>query len=185
MDHYCRRCGHHPLARGIPPGDTHERDYCSQCGEVVYDNPRVIAGAILEREGRLLLCQRGIPPRVGTWTLPAGFMERGESVEEAAHREVWEETGIDAEILTPYSIFSVPPTNELYIIYRARLRAWNDAPGHETQAVGWFLPEEIPWDAIFYPAIRQILERYIDEHAGGAYGIYTGSMESGTIHFMR
>ncbi|GAA5177576.1 NUDIX hydrolase [Modicisalibacter zincidurans] len=185
MPHYCCRCGHHPLVRRVPDGDTHERDCCSTCGYIAYDNPRVIAGAILEREGRLLLCQRGIPPRVGTWTLPAGFMERGESVEETAHREVWEETGIHAEILTPYSIFSVPPTNELYIIYRARLLGWNDAPGHETQAVDWFRAEEIPWDAIFYPAIRQILERYIDEHAGGTYGIYTGSMESGTIHFMR
>ena len=109
MSGFCRRCGHSPLTRGVPAGDTHEREYCSACGDVVYDNPRVIAGAIVEQEGRMLLCQRGIPPRVGTWTLPAGFMERGESVEEAARREVWEETGIDVEVTTPYSIFSVPP----------------------------------------------------------------------------
>ncbi|KAA0011912.1 NUDIX hydrolase [Billgrantia pellis] len=185
MHLYCCRCGHHPLARGIPKDDTHERLYCGACGFVYYDNPKVIAGAIIEREGRLLLCQRGIPPRVGTWTLPAGFMERGESVEEAAQREVMEETGIQTEILTPYSIFSVPPTNELYIIYRARLQEWSASPGHETLDVKWFHPEEIPWEEIFYPAIRQILERYIDEHAGGIYGIYSGSMESGAIHFMR
>jgi ADP-ribose pyrophosphatase YjhB (NUDIX family) len=184
MHLYCCRCGHHPLDRGIPEGDTHERLTCSACGFVDYDNPKVIAGAIIERDGRLLLCQRGIPPRVGTWTLPAGFMERGESVEEAAQREVMEETGILAEILTPYSIFSVPPTNELYIIYRARLQEWSASPGHETLDVKWFDPEDIPWEEIFYPAIRQILERYINEHAGGIYGIYSGSMESGAIHFM-
>ncbi|MCS2611117.1 NUDIX hydrolase [Halomonas dongshanensis] len=182
---FCPRCGHSPLAHRIPAGDTHERLCCSACGYIDYDNPKVIAGAIIEEQGQLLLCQRGIPPRVGTWTLPAGFMERGESVEEAAYREVWEETGIQTDILSPYSIFSVPPTNELYIIYRARLREWTEAPGHETLAVRWFAPEEIPWEEIFYPAIRQILERYIDENAGGSYGIYTGSMERGTIHFMR
>jgi len=185
MLRYCAQCGSGPLSRGIPAGDTHERDYCTTCGGIVYDNPRVIAGAIIEQDGRLLLCQRGIPPRVGTWTLPAGFMERGECVEEAARREVWEETGIDAEVTTPYSIFSVPPTNELYIIYRANVLAWNAPPGHETQAVDWFAPEQIPWELIFYPAIHQILERYIAERAGGTYGIYTGSMETGNIHFMR
>lgn len=185
MHLYCCRCGHHPLDHSVPEGDTHERLTCSACGYVYYDNPKVIAGAIIEHEGRLLLCQRGIPPRVGTWTLPAGFMERGESVEEAAQREVMEETGIQAEILTPYSIFSVPPTNELYIIYRARMREWRASPGHETLDVKWFHPGDIPWDEIFYPAIRQILERYIDEHAGGTYGIYSGSMEGGIIHFMR
>ncbi|MDQ7728257.1 NUDIX hydrolase [Halomonas sp. SpR8] len=185
MHQYCCHCGQRSLSYGIPEGDTHPRKYCNACGLIYYDNPRVIAGAIIEQEGRLLLCQRGIPPRVGTWTLPAGFMERGESVEEAAYREVWEETGINAEILSPYSIFSVPPTNELYIIYRARLKEWKDTPGHETLAVKWFNAEDIPWPDIFYPAIRQILERYIDEHAGGTYGIYTGSMETGTVHFMR
>ncbi|WP_039881770.1 NUDIX hydrolase [Marinobacter manganoxydans] len=185
MPKYCTNCGNSPLTRGIPDGDTHARDYCSACGCVVYDNPKVIAGAIIEQDGRLLLCQRGIPPRVGTWTLPAGFMEHGESVEEAARREVWEETGMDTEVTTPYSIFSVPPTNELYIIYRARMLAWNGTSGHETQAVDWFLPEDIPWELIFYPAIRQILERYIAERTKGSYGIYTGSMEYGNIHFMR
>ncbi|WP_029655026.1 NUDIX hydrolase [Marinobacter daepoensis] len=185
MPNFCSHCGHSPLARGTPPGDTHERDYCGACGAVVYDNPKVIAGAIIEQEGRILLCQRGIPPRVGSWTLPAGFMERCESVEEAARREVWEETGIDAEVTTPYSIFSVPPTNELYIIYRARVVTWEDAPGPETRAVNWFKPQDIPWDLIFYPAIRQILERYIAERDGGTYGIYTGSMEKGVVHFMQ
>lgn len=185
MNNYCCCCGQHSLERSIPAGDTHERLLCGACGHIYYDNPKVIAGAIIEQEGRLLLCQRGIPPKVGTWTLPAGFMERGESVEEAAYREVWEETGIHTNILSPYSIFSVPPTNELYIIYRARLLSWEQEPGHETMAVKWFWPDEVPWEEIFYPAIRQILERYIAENAGGSYGIYTGSMERGTIHFMR
>lgn len=105
---YCCRCGQSPLTHGVPKGDTHERDYCESCGHIDYDNPRVIAGAITESEGRFLLCQRGIPPKVGTRTLPAGFMERGESVEAAAYQEVWEETGIQAEILSPYSYFQCP-----------------------------------------------------------------------------
>lgn len=181
---YCPRCGHHPLTDGIPVGDTHSRQYCRQCHHIVYDNPRVIAGAIIEHEGQILLCQRGIPPGVGRWTLPAGFMERGESVEEAAAREVMEETGMQVEIRSPYSIFSVPPTNEIYLIYCAAPVAWDNPPGPESLRVAWFCIEDIPWEEIFYPAIAQILQRYFDEGRTGRHGVYSGSMETGLIHFV-
>ena len=113
---FCPACGSGGLSRQCPPGDTHERLVCAGCGYIHYENPKVIAGCIIERDGKYLLCQRGIPPRPGTWTLPAGFMENGETTEQAALREVWEETGVRADIVSPYSIFSVPRISEVYII---------------------------------------------------------------------
>lgn len=115
---YCPHCTTE-LARGVPTGDTHERLHCTGCGYIHYVNPKIIAGCIIERDGKYLLCQRAIPPRPGTWTLPAGFMEAGETTEQAALREVWEESGVRGEIVSPYSIFSVPTISEVYIILRA------------------------------------------------------------------
>ncbi|SDI71950.1 NUDIX hydrolase [Pseudomonas panipatensis] len=182
---FCPACGSANLARRTPAGDTHQRLLCDACGYVHYENPRVITGCIIERDGRYLLCQRGIPPRVGTWTLPAGFMENGETTEQAALREVWEESGVRAEILSPYSIFSVPTISEVYIIFRAIALEETGQYGPETLDYRFFAADEIPWDAIYYPAIRQILERYIAERRAGVYGIYMGNDDSGTIHFIR
>ena len=182
---FCPQCGSADLSHRHPEGDTHSRLSCTGCGYIHYENPKVIAGCIIEREGQYLLCQRAIPPRVGTWTLPAGFMENGETTEQAALREVWEETGVRAEILSPYSIFSVPRISEVYIIFRASALQITGQHGPETLAYRFFAAEEIPWDAIYYPAIRQILERYIEERQAGVYGIYMGNDDTGKVHFMR
>lgn len=178
-------CGESALSRRQPPTDTHERLMCSACGFIHYENPKVITGGIIEQDGKYLLCQRAIPPRPGTWTLPAGFMENGETTEQAALREIWEETGVRADILCPYSIFSVPMINEVYIIFRAVALDMSGQPGPETLDYRFFAPGEIPWEEIYYPAIRQILERYIAEREAGTYGIYMGSDETGKVHFMQ
>ncbi|MCP1622509.1 NUDIX hydrolase [Pseudomonas nitroreducens] len=182
---FCPACGSGGLSRQCPPGDTHERLTCAGCGYIHYENPKVIAGCIIERDGKYLLCQRGIPPRPGTWTLPAGFMENGETTEQAALREVWEETGVRADIVSPYSIFSVPTISEVYIIFRASVIEETGEHGPETLQVKFFAPEEIPWECIYYPAIRQILERYIEERQAGVYGIYMGNDDTGKVHFIR
>ncbi|HIE4272035.1 TPA: NUDIX hydrolase [Pseudomonas aeruginosa] len=182
---FCPQCGSGDLERRQPDGDTHERLTCGACSYIHYENPKIIAGCIIERDGLYLLCQRAIAPRIGTWTLPAGFMENGETTEQAALREVWEETGVRAEILSPYSIFSVPRISEVYIIFRACALELTDQYGPETLAYRFFAPEEIPWDDIYYPAIRQILERYIEERQAGVYGIYMGNDDTGKVHFMR
>lgn len=116
---FCPQCGSGDLRHQLPPGDTHERLMCQCCAYIHYVNPKIIAGCIIEQDGKYLLCQRAIPPRPGTWTLPAGFLESGETTEDGAVREVWEETGVRAEIVSPYSIFSVPQISEVYIIFRA------------------------------------------------------------------
>ena len=100
-------------------------------------------------------------------------------------REVWEESGVRAEILSPYSIFSVPKISEVYIIFRAVALEITGQYGPETLDYKFFAPEDIPWDSIYYPAIRQILERYIEERQAGVYGIYIGNDDSGKIHFIR
>jgi ADP-ribose pyrophosphatase YjhB (NUDIX family) len=182
---FCPKCGGPDLGQQTPPGDTHERLMCRGCGYIHYVNPKIIAGCIIEQDGKYLLCQRAIPPRPGTWTLPAGFMESGETTEQAALREVWEESGVRAEIVSPYSIFSVPKISEVYIIFRAIALEITGQYGPETMDYKFFAPEEIPWEQIYYPAIRQILERYIEERHAGVYGIYMGNDDSGKIHFMR
>ncbi|MBF7144850.1 MULTISPECIES: NUDIX hydrolase [Pseudomonas] len=182
---FCPQCGGADLHQRCPPGDTHSRLLCARCGYVHYVNPKIIAGCIVEHEGRYLLSQRAIAPRPGTWTLPAGFMEAGETTEQAALREVWEETGVTAQITAPYSIFSVPRISEVYIVFRATLVSMADTWGEESLDRQLFLPQDIPWDNIYYPAIRQILERYIEERASGVYGLYTGSDEHGQLLFVR
>jgi ADP-ribose pyrophosphatase len=175
---FCPQCGSADLAQRVPEGDTHGRLVCSSCAYIHYVNPKIIAGCIIEQDGKYLLCQRAIPPRPGTWTLPAGFMESGETTEQAALREVWEETGVRAEIVSPYSIFSVPRIRALALEITGQF-------GPETLACRFFAPEDIPWDSIYYPAIRQILERYIEERQTGSYGIYVGNDDTGKVHFIR
>lgn len=182
---FCPNCGGAQLSTRCPPGDTHARLMCDGCGYIHYVNPKIIAGCIIEREGQYLLCQRAIAPRPGTWTLPAGFMEAGETTEQAALREVFEESGVEADILSPYSIFSVPQISEVYIIFRATLVRMHETYGEETLERRFFAPEDIPWENIYYPAIRQILERYIEERRAGVYGIYMGNDDSGRVHFIR
>ncbi|MFF7705852.1 NUDIX domain-containing protein [Pseudomonas sp. NPDC007930] len=185
LPRFCPQCGSASLAPCVPPGDSHSRLVCGACQYVHYVNPKIITGCIIEREGQYLLCQRAIPPRPGTWTLPAGFMESGETTEQAALREVWEETGVRAEILSPYSIFSVPRISEVYVIFRAIALEITGQFGPETSACRFFAPEHIPWESIYYPAIRQILERYIAERQAGVYGLYVGNDDTGKVHFIR
>ena len=149
---FCPKCGGSDLGHQLPPGDTHERLMCRGCGYIHYINPKIIAGCIIEQDGKYLLCQRAIPPRPGTWTLPAGFMEGGETTEQAALREVWEESGVRAEIVSPYSIFSVPRISEVYIIFRAIALEITGQFGPETLDYKFFAPEDIPWESIYYPA---------------------------------
>lgn len=183
MINFCSACGSNQLKWQTPGQDSHSRLTCEQCGNIFYHNPKVIAGCIIEEDGKYLMCQRAIQPRPGTWTLAAGFMECGETVEQAAIREVWEETGAKVEIIAPYSLFSVPQIDEVYIMFRAKIIAFEGVPGPETLAVKMLSAEEIPWDNIFYPAIKDILQRYIQEREQGDFGMYLGCSEEGSVHF--
>lgn len=177
---FCTECGHQ-LARQIPPGDTVERFVCVSCHRVHYENPRIITGCIAHWQGEILLCRRAIEPRVGCWTLPAGYMENDETMEQGALREAREETGADIRLDTLYSVFDIKSINQVYIIYRGVLLGPGLTAGSECSDVRLFRPDDIPWDKLFYPAIGDLLNRYTADLALGKFSLYTGTSEKGRV----
>ena len=142
-----------------PPGEDRERRVCDGCGFIDYVNPRIVAGVVAHREGKILLCRRAIEPRMGFWTLPAGFMELGESVEDGAAREAREEACAELELETILGLYSIPRIGQVQIFFRARLI--NDpAPGPESLEVGLFGWDEIPWPELAFPSVRWALNHY-------------------------
>lgn len=140
-----------------PSGDDRPRPVCTHCGFVDYINPKIVAGIVCAREGRLLLCQRDIQPRRGFWTIPAGFMELGESVEAAAVREAREEAGAEVELDGLLGVYSVPHLGQVHMMFRGTLR--NEAQaGDETQAVKMVCWEEIDWDSLAFPTVVSALK---------------------------
>lgn len=132
---------------------------CTSCGFIDYVNPRIVAGVVAHRDGEILLCKRAIEPRKGFWTLPAGFMELGESVEEGAAREAREEACADLEIEALLAVYSIPRIGQVQIFFRARLI--NDpAPGPESLEVGLFRWDNIPWPELAFPSVKWALEHY-------------------------
>jgi ADP-ribose pyrophosphatase YjhB (NUDIX family) len=143
----------------MPPGEDRERRVCDGCGFIDYVNPRIVAGVVAHREGKILLCRRAIEPRMGFWTLPAGFMELGESVEEGAAREAREEACAELELETLLGLYSIPRIGQVQIFFRARLI--NDpAPGPESLEVGLFGWDEIPWPELAFPTVKWALDHY-------------------------
>ena len=119
---YCSACGSSEISLKIPEGDNRERYVCKNCGTIHYSNPNVVVGTIPYYENKILLCKRGIEPRYGLWTLPAGFLENGESLNDGAKRETKEETRADVEMGMIYSIFNIPQINQIYVIHLAKLK---------------------------------------------------------------
>lgn len=143
----------------IPPGEDRERRVCDSCGFIDYANPRIVAGVVAYTDGQILLCKRAIEPRKGYWTLPAGFMELGESVEEGAMREAHEEARAELELETLLGIYSIPRIGQVQIFFRARLLNTPSA-GPESLEVGLFRWENIPWSELAFPSVRWALEHY-------------------------
>ncbi|MGE4281154.1 MAG: NUDIX domain-containing protein [Magnetospirillum sp.] len=147
-----------PNLRMIPEGDDRERLVCGDCGFVVYENPKVIVGAVCTWEDKYLLCRRAIEPRVGFWTMPVGYMELHETTEQGALREVWEEAHAKAEIDALLAIYSIPEISQVHMIYRARMLSPDFAAGPESLEVMLVPWDDIPWDDLAYPNVRWSLE---------------------------
>lgn len=156
---YCSNCGTRVIEK-IPEGDNRQRYVCDACETIHYQNPKIVAGCIPARDNRLLLCRRAIEPRYGLWTLPAGFMENGESTEQAAARETQEEAGANVKDMTLYGVFSIPQINQVYMMFRAQLADDDYHAGAESLEVRLFNEHEIPWDELAFPVVRLTLERY-------------------------
>jgi len=144
----------------VPDGDTRERLVCTECGYIRYENPRIIVGAVCTWQDRYLLCRRAIPPRVGTWCLPSGFMELGESTEDGARREVWEEAGTRVDLVDLLAIYNLSHISQVHLIYRARMRSPRCGAGPESQAVDLVRWDDLPWEAMSYPTVRWALRQH-------------------------
>ncbi|MDQ1079105.1 NUDIX hydrolase [Pseudoroseomonas cervicalis] len=149
--------------RTIPEGEDRERLTCAECGFIAYENPKIVAGAVVETEGKLLLCRRAIQPRAGFWTLPAGYMELGETVAEAAQREAWEEAQARIALEGILAVYSIARIGQVQILFRAHLAKPGYAAGPESLEVKLFAWEEIPWDEIAFPSVHWALRHW---HAG-------------------
>lgn len=149
-----------PTVRAIPEGDTRERLLCPDCGYVAYENPKVIVGSVAVWRERILLCRRAIVPRAGFWTLPAGFLENHETTRAGAMREAWEEARARIAIDALLAVFEIPRINQVQMIYRAELLDPAVEAGVESEAVGLFGWDEIPWDDLAFPTVRWALEAH-------------------------
>lgn len=154
-----------PRIPQIPEGDDRVRLVCGECGYILYDNPKIIVGAVCTWQDKYLLCRRAIEPRRGFWTLPAGYMELHETTEQGAAREVWEEACAKIEIDALLAIYNIPRISQVHMIFRARMLSPDCAPGTESLEVGLFGWDEIPWDELAYPNVGWSL-RYERELKG-------------------
>ena len=168
---FCSNCGSAVVQR-VPPGDSLPRWLCDACGEIHYQNPKLIVGTIPEHEGKLLLCRRAIEPRYGYWTLPAGFMENDETAGQAALRETLEEAGARVELGAPFSLISVPRVNQVHLFYRARLRELEFKPGEESLEVALWDEDRIPWDTIAFRTVGLTLKRWFADRKRGAFDFH-------------
>lgn len=149
-----------PSVRSIPDGDSRERLVCPDCGFISYDNPKVVVGSVAVWDDRILLCRRAIPPRVGLWTLPAGYLELNESSEAGAAREAWEEARARIAIDGLLAVYNIPRISQVQLIYRALLESPDVSAGEESQEVGLFEWDGIPWDEIAFPSVNWALGHY-------------------------
>jgi ADP-ribose pyrophosphatase YjhB (NUDIX family) len=173
---FCSHCGA-PVTLRVPPGDSLPRHVCDACHAVHYQNPRLIVGCIPEWEDRILLCRRGIEPRHGLWTVPAGFMENGETTFQGAIRETLEEATARVEIGPLYALYNIPHINQVYMLFRARLLDADVRPGAETLEVALLKEDEIPWDRIAFASVRNTLTHYYNDRRNGEFQFHMGTIE--------
>lgn len=172
---YCSHCGA-PVNVRIPAGDNRPRHCCDACGTVHYRNPLIVTGCIAEWEGRILLCRRAIRPRYGLWTLPAGFMENGETVQEGAARETREEAEAQVRIEALFTIFTLPHINQVYMLFRGKLAEPKFGPTPETLEARLFDESAIPWQELAFPVVHESLRLFFRDSRNGAYAVHTGEI---------
>ncbi len=173
---YCSACGSSDVAVRVPAGDHMPRYVCSACGVIHYQNPKVVVGCLPEWESRVLLCKRAIEPRHGLWTLPAGFLENGETVTAGAARETLEEASARVDIGELYTMISLPQINQIYVMFRARLVDLDFRPGPESLEVRLFHEDEIPWDRLAFRTIGRTLRNYFLDRKLGRFPVHVSTL---------
>lgn len=172
---HCRVCGTE-VAYRVPADDNRERAVCTACSEIHYENPINIVGTVPVWGDAVLLCRRNIEPRLGFWTLPAGFLELGESTADGALRETVEEAGARIELQELFTVLNVVRAGQLHLFYRARMLDSTLAPGPETIEARLFREHELPWDELAFRTVRVTLEHFFADRRRGAWAVHAGDI---------
>lgn len=174
---FCRACGSAVLYRLPDDGDTKLRAVCTACNLVHYENPLNVVGTVPHFGERVLLCKRNIEPRKGKWTLPAGFMELGESTSEGAARETIEEAGALFNMGELLTVMSVPRVGQVHLYYLAELTSDQFNPGFETQEARLFLESEIPWEELAFRTVQETLKHYFEDRQTGEFKVHAFNID--------
>ena len=174
---YCSQCGADRLEFRIPDGDTLPRFVCAACGTIHYQNPKIVVGCLPEWNGRVLLCRRAIEPRHGLWTLPAGFLENGETLSAGALRETLEEANARVLLDPLYTLISLPQINQVYMMFRARLADLDFGPGVESLEVRLFDEAVIPWESLAFRTIARTLRNWLLDRKRGVFPLRMSALE--------
>ncbi|KAL4859456.1 Nudix hydrolase 23 [Chlorella vulgaris] len=175
---FCRMCGG-PIELAMPEGDTLWRHVCQKCSFVDYQNPRLVVGVIVLHDGKVLLCRRGIEPQRGLWTVPAGYLECGESSAEGAARECLEEAGAHVEIDGPFCHYDIPAISQAYLLFRGRLAApfTFAAQLPESLEARLFAPDQIPFDQLAFSSVSIALKSYLQDLSSGRTTVHHGVIQ--------
>lgn len=168
---FCIQCGSDRVTTRVPDGDDHLREVCDNCGHIHYFNPKIVVGALPVYGDQVLLCKRAIEPRFGKWTLPAGFMEEGESLEQGAMRETLEEARARLSDLQLYTVISLPDISQVYMLFRAQLQDTNFGVSNESLEVRLFDEGDIPWDELAFRTISATLRHYFADRQQGVFPV--------------
>lgn len=189
---YCSQCGASVIVK-VPEADNRPRHVCTSCNTVHYQNPKIVTGCIPVWEDKVLLCKRAIEPRHGYWTLPAGFMELGETSPQAAVRETLEEANARVELDGLYIVMNLPQVDQVYMMFRSKLLDIDFSPGEESLEVQLYKEEDIPWDSLAFATIRHTLRFFFEDQKRQQYTMRAGDIikeggsycfrhESSTVH---
>lgn len=167
---FCSSCGGGIMLE-VPEGDDRWRHVCQSCGQVHFFNPKLVVGCLVESQGRVLLCKRAIEPCKGRWTLPAGYLELGESTAEGAARETLEEASADVSIIAPFAHYDIPMIGQTYLLFRAKFADSREmhSAGSESLETRMVAASEVPWDEIAFSSITLALKAFFQDLAGGTW----------------
>lgn len=168
---FCNQCGAGVELR-TPPGESVERHVCPRCGTIHYVNPKLVIGAVAEWQGDILLCRRAIEPCYGLWTLPAGFMEVGESTRQAALRETHEEACARIAIDDLFALINIPHIDQVHLFYRGRLLAPDFGAGSESLETALFAEADIPWPELAFRSVALCLSKYFADRRRGRFSLH-------------
>ena len=178
---FCVICGHKTTEK-IPLGDHQLRRVCTDCGNIHYINPKVICGALVLFENKVLMCRRAIEPRYGLWTLPAGYMELFETMEQGAARETREEAEAEIDIEQLYCMYNIPRIGQIYVLFKANLIDGQFGAGEETIESRLFSEDEIPWAELAFPSVEQTLRHYFADRKTNQFQMHLETLGSRLDH---